>query len=413
MKESPRRYTNPFLSDEENEKLNLWTQELDDSNIHDDNTINPLQPSEFCEKETELFTDKNVLECEFPELLICYKEDAFHVKDICVDENSNEMLNPEQLKFSTTEDYYLESNVKVDIGLPVLEPSNLDEVTETKSDAFCGTREVDAELHLDGPINDHNNTCNISIETVTPAQDLQDSVPDHKDSNDGNGNSKSAPDGFMVSSEAVIVSKATDDNVSDMLLQSDEEKISSSDDLLDNVITEKAVSNSGPTLVQDRVLPSLQSLLESIDQQACQNPLEEISKSPDEGENNTLNLNKTEPATSIENLERVTEVSIEPNGAPKVQDTGSDNVATVNRGELESSFSVAGHAPEHITYSGPMVFSGNTSLRSESSTTSTRSFAFPILQNEWNSSPVRMAKADRRRLQKHRGWKHGLLCCRF
>ncbi|XP_076909846.1 uncharacterized protein LOC143567266 isoform X2 [Bidens hawaiensis] len=271
MKESPRRYTNPFLSDEENEKLNLWTQELEDSNIGDDNLRNPLEPPEFCEKETELFTDKNVLECEFPELLTCYKEGAFHVKDICVDENSNEMLNPEQLKFSTTEDYYLESNAKVDTGLPVLEPSNnLDEVTETKSDAFFGTREVDADLHLDGPINDHNYICNASIDTETPAQDLQDSVPDHKDSNDGNGNSKSAPDEFKASSESVTVSKATVNNGSDMLLQSDEEKINSSDDLLDNVTKEKAVSKSGPTLVQDRVLPSLQSLLESIEQQPCQ-----------------------------------------------------------------------------------------------------------------------------------------------
>ncbi|XP_076898053.1 uncharacterized protein LOC143551531 [Bidens hawaiensis] len=243
MKESPRRYTNPFLSDEENEKLNLWTQELEDSNIGDNNLTNPLEPPEFCEKETELFIDKNVL------------EGAFHVKDICVDENSNETLNPEQLKFSSTKDYYLESNTKVDTGLPVLEPSNIDEITETK----------------DGPINDHNNICNVSIDTETAAQDLQDLVLDRKDSNDGNGNSKSAADEFKVSLESVTVSKATDNDGPDMLLQSDEEKINSSDDLLDNVTTEKAVSKSGPTLVQDRVLPSLQSLLEFIDQQQpCQ-----------------------------------------------------------------------------------------------------------------------------------------------
>ncbi|KAB2600626.1 hypothetical protein D8674_037280 [Pyrus ussuriensis x Pyrus communis] len=66
----------------------------------------------------------------------------------------------------------------------------------------------------------------------------------------------------------------------------------------------------------------------------------------------------------------------------------------------ESSFSAAGHFSSLIT-SGP--YSGNVSLRSESSTTSARSFAFPVLQPEWNSSPVRMAKADRRHLQKHRG----------
>ncbi|KAH7832839.1 hypothetical protein Vadar_000488 [Vaccinium darrowii] len=77
----------------------------------------------------------------------------------------------------------------------------------------------------------------------------------------------------------------------------------------------------------------------------------------------------------------------------------------IQNGQGESSFSMAGL----ITYSGPMTYSGNVSLRSDSSTTSTRSFAFPIIQSEWNSSPIRMAKADRR----HRGWRQGLLCCRF
>ncbi|KAJ0552499.1 putative protein BREAKING OF ASYMMETRY IN THE STOMATAL LINEAGE [Helianthus annuus] len=562
MKESPRRYTNPFLSDEENEKLNLWTQELEHSNIEHD-TLTTLGPSDFCEKETELYTDKNVTECEFPELLICYKEGAFHVKDICVDEgiphgerflfdeNNNEMLHPEKLRFTTMEDYYMESNlcsgtdVKVDTPLPVLEPSN------DHMNIGDNRDEVDAALALNGPISDHRNMGKISIDMEIPVHDLQDPVPDYKecgykeevsdfvgpneskeiskdDINDGNGISKSFADGFMVSSDSVTASKATDNDGPDISVQLDENMIYSSDNLLDNVSTEKVVSNSGisseqdqsvtvskatendgkdisvqpdekmnfsshnlldnvstnkvvsnsgisleqdrsvtvskaaeiddpgiavqpdekityssdnlledvstekvvlnsgPSLEQDRILPSLKSLLESIDQQPCQSPIEEISKRPDESGNavegnDTLHLNSIKPATgsehvhNMENLEHP-ELSIVPNGAPKLQDSGSDNVAMVNqlhRGEGESSFSVAAPVPEHITYSGPIAFSGSTSLRSDSSTTSTRSFAFPILQNEWNSSPVRMAKADRRRLQKHRGWKHGLLCCRF
>ncbi|XP_042381269.1 uncharacterized protein LOC121974326 [Zingiber officinale] len=56
---------------------------------------------------------------------------------------------------------------------------------------------------------------------------------------------------------------------------------------------------------------------------------------------------------------------------------------------------------EHIPYSGSI------SMRSESSTTSTRSFAFPVLQREWNTSPVKMAKA-----RKHR-WRFGLGCCKI
>ncbi|URE08597.1 hypothetical protein MUK42_34700 [Musa troglodytarum] len=62
--------------------------------------------------------------------------------------------------------------------------------------------------------------------------------------------------------------------------------------------------------------------------------------------------------------------------------------------------------------SGHIAFPGNISLRSDS-TTSTRSFAFPILQPEWNSSPVKMAKAESRHLKKHRFWRSGILCCKF
>ncbi|KAL8258103.1 hypothetical protein R6Q59_030144 [Mikania micrantha] len=475
MKESPRRYINPFLSDEENEKLNLWNQEFEHSNTDHDKLRISLGQSEICEKEAELYTDKNVMECELPELLICYKDGAFHIKDICVDEgipngervlfdeNNGEMLNPQMLKFSTMDDYYMEPNfcsgteVNFDTDLPVLEPGidhmsfgdNHDEVNESKSDAIFGTQEADADLHVNGHIKDYSNMGNISIPTETPFQDLQNSISDYKeceykeevsdsvgsnelkefskdDSNIGNGNSKCAPDGFVFSSESGSVSKAIDINDTDILAQSGEEKINSSDNLSDNALKEQVVSNSLPSLEQNRLLPSLKSLLESIDQQPCQNLADEISKRPDVSGNtietsNTLNLNNTKPASSseyvlnIENLEH-DELSIEPNSAPKFQDMGSDKVAIVNpihRGEGESSFSVVGPGSEHITYSGPIAFSGSTSLRSDSSTTSTRSFAFPILPNEWNSSPVRMAKADRRHLQKNRGWRHGLLCCRF
>ncbi|EPS72798.1 hypothetical protein M569_01960 [Genlisea aurea] len=58
---------------------------------------------------------------------------------------------------------------------------------------------------------------------------------------------------------------------------------------------------------------------------------------------------------------------------------------------------------------------GSISARSDGSAASSRSFAFPILQSEWNCSPVRMAKADgRRHFRKHKGWKSGIFCyCSF
>ncbi|XP_037453456.1 uncharacterized protein LOC119323851 isoform X1 [Triticum dicoccoides] len=66
-----------------------------------------------------------------------------------------------------------------------------------------------------------------------------------------------------------------------------------------------------------------------------------------------------------------------------------------------------------VSNSGHLAYSGNISIGSGSSTTSTRSFAFPVLQKDWISSPVRMAKGERRRTRRRRGWRKGLLCCKF
>lgn len=70
----------------------------------------------------------------------------------------------------------------------------------------------------------------------------------------------------------------------------------------------------------------------------------------------------------------------------------------------DSSFHEPGFLSSPRANSGHITYSGSISLRSESSTTSAQSFAFPVLQSEWNSSPVKMAKARRRR---------GLFCCKF
>lgn len=96
----------------------------------------------------------------------------------------------------------------------------------------------------------------------------------------------------------------------------------------------------------------------------------------------------------------------------RLSDDGLSIPSQLHPGPGDASFSAAGHLPSIITYSGPMAYSGSVSLRSDSSTTSARSFAFPVLQSEWNSSPVRMAKADQRHFRK-RGCKMGFLCCGF
>ncbi|CAA7039308.1 unnamed protein product [Microthlaspi erraticum] len=87
----------------------------------------------------------------------------------------------------------------------------------------------------------------------------------------------------------------------------------------------------------------------------------------------------------------------------------------LQNGSVESIFSEEESGFTHITYSGPISVSGSISVRSDGSTVSSRSFAFPILESEWNSSPVRMVKAEKRPIRKKKGWRHYslLLCCRF
>lgn len=98
---------------------------------------------------------------------------------------------------------------------------------------------------------------------------------------------------------------------------------------------------------------------------------------------------------------------------PNEADSAKVTARNVIRNPFESSFSGPSIISGPLTPSGHIPYSGNISLRSDSSTTSTRSFAFPVLQTEWNSSPVKMAKADRRRLRRDRGWGYRILCCKF
>ncbi|KAD2393468.1 hypothetical protein E3N88_40445 [Mikania micrantha] len=338
------------------------------NNCENDKLVTSLALSE-----AELYTDKDVLKCELPESLICHKEGAFHVKDICVDEGKPhgerslfDEINDEMVK----PHHYVESN---------LEPSNdhknigddRDERIKGNSDASSGIQEVDADLPVNEPINDHANISCKSIDEQISVKYLQKSIPDYRecgskeeviDSIDRHEMSKS--DGLMISSPSDSISKTVDDNGSDISLQPGEE----------------------------HGISSLKSLLESAKQQRCQSPEEKTSKGPVKNkttteENTHLNLNNTKPATTsgddnIQNPERVNELSIEPLGVPRLQDVGSVNTPVVNsihRGdEGESSLTPAGPISGLVTYPGLIGFSGSTSIRSDSSTTSTRSFAFPM-----------------------------------
>ncbi|KAJ0986832.1 hypothetical protein J5N97_005188 [Dioscorea zingiberensis] len=95
-----------------------------------------------------------------------------------------------------------------------------------------------------------------------------------------------------------------------------------------------------------------------------------------------------------------------------IEDTATDVATASTQNSVHPNRGESGFSGPIIA-SGRIPFSGSISHRSDSSTTSARSFAFPILPTEWNSSPVKMAKADHRQLRKQRFWRMVFFCCRF
>ncbi|KAL0793239.1 hypothetical protein Bca101_064616 [Brassica carinata] len=148
----------------------------------------------------------------------------------------------------------------------------------------------------------------------------------------------------------------------------------------------------------------------------------EDEQKPLDNNENSHRSEEQSPSQLQENEQRILETTALETEEPRKADEMLSSVSTTSQepednklfssGSGETSFSAAESVSisGHISYSGPVVVSGRLSVRSDASTTSGRSFAFPILQSEWNSSPERMAKAEKRRLK---GWREILLCCRF
>ncbi|XP_048137354.1 uncharacterized protein LOC115740349 isoform X2 [Rhodamnia argentea] len=70
--------------------------------------------------------------------------------------------------------------------------------------------------------------------------------------------------------------------------------------------------------------------------------------------------------------------------------------------------------PPRESDTAPYLRSISLRSKSNSSTTSSRSFSFPLLPFEWNGSPLKMAKADRTRSQEQRNrpWWTLFACCK-
>ncbi|KAL1803250.1 hypothetical protein ACET3Z_031897 [Daucus carota] len=374
-----------------------------------------------------IYTDKNILESDLPELIVCYQDSTFHdVKDICVDEGM------------PAEDKCLTDNLVS--GNNTLPSKNFrhTELTEEADTDISYEEDFKSSPYKDFREND-------SAEGVDKGEDNLDKDTAY------NGDSfqqKSSPESNKDQNSASVLTSQ---------IQTDKEEFTAVDktdeiafntptssiqtgELECNAIDKTAEIVRDSTLLSEDLCgeTSLESLLKSAkggeDKSSQQS--DEISgahESPVRTEASNRNSlddlldsgvisfnvesSKLSPIT-IDEIDKTAIAQQLKSEKKLINDDGiSDSRLVINdkikRDQGESSFSVAGPLADAVPYSGHVPFSGSISLRSDSSTTSTRSFAFPVLPNEWNSSPVRMAKADRRNYRRQRGCFSRLLCCRF
>ncbi|CAH1419541.1 unnamed protein product [Lactuca virosa] len=311
MKESDKKYTNPFLSDQENDKLNLWNNKEHEDSINEDNFTTNLEDENF-KKAKEMYIDKRVTE-----FMACYDEESgFHVvKDICVD---NGLSHDEKI-------------------------------------------EIDKK--------DHELSCEHDTDTVTVNGDKHDDT------------------GKDCYKNTDLCSVTKDELDTDFPIQKH-----STEDMIEGNF-DKDISSQNTSQGKD-------------DTKECGN--KEKVENVSEDDNDLKSFVESNVIQTTENC--IHEVLSDTQSAPN-HDMASSNIMAANQlqrgGGGETSFSLAGPVSGQITYCGSI------SHRSDSSNTSVRSFAFPILQTEWNSSPVRMVKVERRGSRKHRGWRQALMCCKF
>ncbi|KAM3269299.1 putative protein isoform X1 [Capsicum chacoense] len=396
-----------FLDDQENE------------NVGSDSPF--TSHSELFANNTQLYSDKGFNDHELSELTVCYRENNLNmVKDIRMDEgvpavdkvlieSSKDDQPSTFVSVDADEEHQSNTRKSVDMGSTPASISQDSSFEDVKNIAVTHDTEKEATgvLVSNGFKPSIENNTNKDADRDSYLEDLM-MIFGPKCTTNGkatNASEKPSSPNTVVCVEESNIKKSDGDQ---SILQPDQVPIEQTLKSQTAVSAADETSNKGP--------PS--SNLTSIFDFNLTKP--EPTKSVEGGVGNLPEGSHTSRVMSVhkdgnsDDHSAASQVHF-PNNAHQ-QSVESQNVAN-GQGHFadgETSFSAAGGPVSgSITYSGPISYSGSISLRSESSTTSARSFAFPVLQNEWNSSPVRMAKADRRRLHKHKGWRQGLLCCRF
>ncbi|WOH15380.1 hypothetical protein DCAR_0934918 [Daucus carota subsp. sativus] len=352
-----------------------------------------------------IYTDKNILESDLPELIVCYQDSTFHdVKDICVDEGmpaEDKCLTDNLVSGNST----LPSKNFRHTDLTEEADTDISYEEDFKSSPYKDFRENDSAEGVDKESNKDQNSASFLMSQIQTDKEEFTAV-DKTDEIACNTPTSPIQTGEL---ECNAIDKTTE-IVRDSTLSSEDLCGETS---LESLLKSAKGGEDKSSQQSDEISGAHESPVRT--EASNRNSLDDLLDSGVISFN--VESSKLSPIT-IDEIDKTAIAQQLKSEKKLINDDGiSDSRLVINdkikRDQGESSFSVAGPLADAVPYSGHVPFSGSISLRSDSSTTSTRSFAFPVLPNEWNSSPVRMAKADRRNYRRQRGCFSRLLCCRF
>lgn len=354
------------------------------------------------ENGSDMYMEKSVTDCEVPELVVCSKENTCSVvKDIYIDEGvpaQDKVLFKSGVPEDDEGANLIEEQLKNDMSsldaLVSPKESMSEDVTDQCDSKVRGPTEEELNNAKEGLTISVSKEFTLGELLLMPQSGLETSCNISR-----SGKSNGLEEQSCQSSEKQMLKPA--------LVSAAEESDDSCKDLHNPVSASEVEESNHEKEKSNLISPAEDSVSENSNNEVShEHKLETESITLDSGSSapTASSMNECHQSTSNHELFDTRFTS----DLEEVDGRLISNRLQYNQGESSFSATIGPRC-----HSGQIPYSGNISHRSDSSTTSTHSFAFPVLQSEWNSSPVRMARADRRRLRKHRGWRHGLLCCTF
>ncbi|XP_022846565.1 uncharacterized protein LOC111369320 isoform X2 [Olea europaea var. sylvestris] len=410
--------------------------------------VSSVAASDLSETDPNVYTDKNIAECELSELVISCKEVNYHiVKDICIDEwipkeetmagggvagsclentedvavnecgmkeeEDGKSLVPVKPKFASKISFDKDTTGECDpkdsiqVGVTTVgAPGKVE--CDISEGSFVNNMLPVQEFGTRSFLRSFLNSLNSEEKEAAKPLDQIPSREANKKVQSGNLSYNSKMESESITFNFNSPKPAEACSMNESIETVNEQSIESEDNHLDASPVQCAIPKDSVGNVREQHLKDDNYDNSSSTCSRCNMGIENVKQfldHDDRSDNQSLGqvlfTGRKDKSTRNAHDQALETINISKHGDGNLKAQWDDG---------EASFS----AGDHVTYSGPTPFSGNLSVRSDSSAaTSTRSFAFPVLQYEWNNSPVRMAKADRRHFRKHKDCRSGLLCCRF